>query len=50
MPTSSESVLQQPSRKNPVRGDVEHGASGPPSTFLDSKGIVDRIGTRCDAF
>ena len=33
-PTSSGPVLQQPSRKKPVMGDVQQVASLPPSTFL----------------
>ena len=33
-PTSSGPVLQQPSRKNPVIGDVQQISSLPPSTFL----------------
>lgn len=34
-PRSSGDVLQQPSRKNPVIGLIEHGASGPPRTLRD---------------
>src|SRR6185369_94139 len=33
-PTSSGPVLQQPSRKKPVIGDVQQVASLPPSTFF----------------
>jgi hypothetical protein len=38
---SSAPVLQQPSRKNPVRGADEQTASGPPNTFLS--GVVIRV-------
>ena len=33
LPTSSELVLQQPSRKKPVRGSKEQGTKGCPKTF-----------------
>ena len=39
-PTSSLQVLQQPSRKNPVAGDVLQGASSPPSTFIASSFVI----------
>ena len=32
-PVSAPPVLQQPSRKNPVTGDVEQGLSSSPKTF-----------------
>ncbi len=35
--TSSAEVLQQPSRKNPVSGVVEHGSSTPPSTLRERR-------------
>jgi hypothetical protein len=34
LPISSEPVLQQPSRKNPVKGLTEQSSSRPPNTFL----------------
>jgi hypothetical protein len=33
IPVSSAPVSQHPFRKNPVRGDMLHGASAPPRTF-----------------
>lgn len=42
-PTSPRPVRQQPSRKKPVIGRVEHGSSTPPSTFLRSTAITGKL-------
>ena len=40
LPVSSEHVLQDPSRKKPVRGTWEQGISGSPITLISKSLII----------